>query len=162
MSLDTSFAVFMWKYWLCCCANYQVGFITTRSHLASLLFEVLTTKCTAVKWFILSIMNNYHYLVEGSGGMGKWDFWRQRQRILSVLFLNRLYPIQCSLLDGCIGLPASCHLTTRLSAAHSQPYNSGESIWCFYLLVPPFSPTGYKSMPEERLPIYCGDIIRTK
>ena len=60
--------------------------------------------------------------------MGKWDFWRQRQRILSVLFLNRLYAIQCSLLDGCIGLPASCHLTTRLSAAHSQPYNSGESI----------------------------------
>ena len=81
---------------------------------------------------------------------------------LNVLFFNRLYPIQCSLLDGCIGLPASCHLTTRLSAAHSQPYNSGESISCFYLLVPPFSPTGYKSMPQERLQIYCGDIIRTK
>ena len=58
--------------------------------------------------------------------------------------MNRLYPIQCSLLDGCIGLPASCHLTTCLSAAHSQPYNSGESMWCFYLPVPPFSPLGTK------------------
>ena len=63
--------------------------------------------------------------------------------------MNRLYPIQCSLLDGCIGLPVSCHLTTRLSAAHSQPYNSGESIWCFYLLVPPFSPLGTKACQKR-------------
>ena len=55
-------------------ANYQVVFVTTRSSLASplasLLFEVLATKCTADKWFILSIMNNYHYL----GRDGKMGF----------------------------------------------------------------------------------------
>ena len=47
-----------------------MGFVTTRSPLASLLFEVLASKCTAVKWFILSIMNNYHYL----GRDGKMGF----------------------------------------------------------------------------------------
>ena len=47
-----------------------MGFVTTRSPLASLLFEVLATKCTAVKWFILSIMNSNHYL----GRDGKMKF----------------------------------------------------------------------------------------
>ena len=76
MSLDTSFAVFIWKYWLY--SNYQVGFVTTRSPLASLPFEVLATKCTAVK--IKSLYLVLWIIIIIWGGMGKWGFWRQGQR----------------------------------------------------------------------------------
>ena len=41
--------------------------------------------------------------------------WRQRQRILTVLVLNSLYSIQCSLLDGHVALPF-CILSSHNSS----------------------------------------------
>ena len=94
------------------------------------------------------------------GGMAKWDFWRQRQRILNVLFFNRLYPIQCSLLDGCIGLPASCQLVFLLHILSLIIQEKASDAFTFLFL--PFPPLGTKACHKRDCKLILVTIYQNK